>query len=85
MVYCQDLVQSIDTLDELFMKVSFFFSCNVLILYLILLFSLARKTPVERQPPKFERSLTGKRLSSRSMDGKHDHLPKYPILFLYKF
>lgn len=29
-----------------------------------------KKTPVDRPAPKFERSLTGKRLSSRSMDGK---------------
>lgn len=28
-----------------------------------------KKAPVEREPPRFERSLTGKKLSSRSMDG----------------
>lgn len=28
------------------------------------------KTPVDRPAPQFERSLTGKRLTSRSMDGK---------------
>lgn len=28
------------------------------------------KTPVDRPAPHFERSLTGKRLTSRSMDGK---------------
>jgi hypothetical protein len=30
----------------------------------------SKKTPVDRAPPKFERSLTGKRISSRSMDGE---------------
>lgn len=29
-----------------------------------------KKMPVEREQPRFERSLTGKRISSRSMDGK---------------
>lgn len=29
-----------------------------------------RKTPVDRPAPLFERSLTGKRLTSRSMDGE---------------
>lgn len=30
-----------------------------------------KKIPVDRPAPQFERSLTGKRLTSRSMDGKH--------------
>lgn len=30
----------------------------------------SKKTPVDRDQPRFERSLTGKRISSRSMDGK---------------
>lgn len=29
-----------------------------------------KKVPIERQAPKFERSLSGRRLTSRSMDGK---------------
>jgi hypothetical protein len=29
-----------------------------------------KKTPIERQPPKFERFLSGRRLTSRSMDSK---------------
>lgn len=29
-----------------------------------------KKTPIERQPPQFERTLSGRRLASRSMDGK---------------
>lgn len=29
----------------------------------------SKKTPVDRDQPRFERSLTGKRISSRSMDG----------------
>lgn len=29
-----------------------------------------KKTPIERPAPQFERSLTGKRLASRSMDRK---------------
>lgn len=28
-----------------------------------------KKIPIERQPPQFERSLSGRRLTSRSMDG----------------
>lgn len=31
-----------------------------------------RKTPIDRPAPLFERSLTGKRLNSRSMDGKSE-------------
>lgn len=31
-----------------------------------------KKTPIDRQPPQFERSLSGRRLTSRSMDGKSD-------------
>jgi band 4.1-like protein 1/2/3 len=30
----------------------------------------SKKTPVEREQPRFERSLTGKKISSRSMDGE---------------
>lgn len=30
----------------------------------------SKKTPVDRPAPQFERSLTGKRLTSRSMDGE---------------
>lgn len=40
-----------------------------------------KKTPVDRPAPKFERSLTGKRLSSRSMDGK-DH---FFVFLLFNF
>lgn len=29
-----------------------------------------KKTPIDRQPPQFERSLSGRRPTSRSMDGK---------------
>jgi erythrocyte membrane protein band 4.1 len=29
-----------------------------------------KKAPIEREQPRFERSLTGKKLSSRSMDGE---------------
>jgi band 4.1-like protein 1/2/3 len=29
-----------------------------------------KKTPIDRPAPQFQRSLTGKRLSSRSMDGE---------------
>lgn len=32
----------------------------------------SKKTPVEREQPRFERSLTGKKISSRSMDGKRE-------------
>ena len=30
-----------------------------------------RNTPIDRPPPKFERILSGPRLTSRSMDGNH--------------
>lgn len=30
----------------------------------------SKKNPIDREQPRFERSLTGKKLSSRSMDGK---------------
>lgn len=34
----------------------------------------ARKNPVERAAPKFDRSLSGRRLTSRSMDGNFSNL-----------
>lgn len=38
-----------------------------------------KKMSVDRTPPKFERSLTGKRLANRSMDGKNEILDSLEI------
>lgn len=34
----------------------------------------SKKNPVDREAPKFDRSLSGRRLTSRSMDGKNRNI-----------
>lgn len=43
-----------------------------------------KKTPIERPAPQFERSLSGRRLTSRSMDRKL-HFIKHPLFLLFFF
>lgn len=43
-----------------------------------------KKTPIERQPPAFERSLSGRRLTSQSMTGIYFHQTKQTLIDLIR-